>query len=99
MAIAGYVVGIVGLLAGGFGLWRVRTLEKELHRVRVAIAYKNRVKMEPRLLDLLEWARTLKPGMAQSFYKGGAVTVVVRRMKVPMQAKTKTRTVEEKAAA
>ena len=101
MEIVGFVVGVIGLTAAGYFGWKLRQWEKHLSHARIAIAYKGKVKMDPRLIDWVHWSRMLakdKRNTGQSVYKMGGTTVAILDP-IPRHSKTKTRTVREKRAA
>lgn len=101
MEVVAFIVGAFGLLFGLLCLYRLRSWEKQLAGARIAIAFKGKVKMDPSLLECMNWSRALmrdKHNNGRSFYKAGGTTVVILKPR-PRYAKTKTRTIEEKQAA
>lgn len=96
LSVIGYIVGVVGLIctavSAAFALSCYRHLRQwalECKSVRVAIAYKGKVKLEPTLEELMLWARKVpKDRTGQPFFGMGGVRIaIIRRVKVPRQRK------------
>lgn len=93
--------GLVGIAFGvvcGYRLWR---WERQLAGARIAIAYKQKVRMQAPLFEWLQWANLLgkdEQSTGRVVYRMGATSVAILKPR-PNHGKTKTRTVREKRAA
>jgi hypothetical protein len=94
------ILGGIGLVAGivfGVQLWR---WERLLKGTRVAVSFKGKRQMTPRLIDWLVWAQRLegdKQVNGQVIYSKGGTTLALLKLLPKDHGKTTTRTIKEPA--
>jgi hypothetical protein len=88
----------------GFSLFtflRLRSYNRYLADARIAVAYKQKVKLQAPLGEWLQWANMLgkdQQSNGRVVYRMGHTTVAILKPR-PGHGKTKTRTIKEKQAA
>lgn len=90
------VVGVFGLSFGIFCGRRLAHWEKQLRGARIGIAYKGRVKMDPTLYEVLQWALAVERDETRTgkmFYSADKVSVSVLEPRHKSHGQAKTHTV------
>lgn len=95
------LIAAVGFTLGLLCALQLYKWERLLRAARIVIYFKGRSQMSPRLIDVLIWAQKLQGDArvnGQVIYKGGQVTVALKKPDPRGHGKTTT-TVKEKRAA
>lgn len=96
MEIAAYVFGVLGLACGVvFGL-RLRAWERQLAGARIAVAYKQKVRLQAPLVEWLTWANMLakdEQSTGRVVYRQASTTVAILKPR-PRHGRSKSRTVK-----
>lgn len=96
MTVVALAIGVFGL---GFGLvcgWQLYRWERQLQRVRIAVFYKGKSQMTPRLIEWLKWGLSLerdKGVKGQAIYKMGGTTISLLKPVPKDHGKTEHRTI------
>lgn len=90
-----FCIGWIGFMLFARQLYR---WERQLKRARVAVSFKGKRQMTPRLIDLLVWATRLegdKKVNGQVIYKQGGTTIALLKPLPKEHGKTTTKTIRE----
>lgn len=95
-------------ILGGIGICvtivfgrQLRRWERLLKGTRVAVSFKGKRKMTPRLIDWLRWAQQIESDKnvnGQVIYTMGGTTIAIMKLQPKGHGKTTTKTVKEPTA-